>query len=248
MRVLLLGHPLAHSLSPVIQNAAFVASGLPVRYEGVDVDAERLTAALLDLRAHDCLGANVTAPHKLAVTSTLDDIDADAQMAGAVNTIVNTGGVLSGYNTDIDGAWLGLLEPVLASIRGGRVMLAGAGGGARAVIVALARTVPGGPGDVAIVARHGESLRLADVVINCTSLGLKGEDPFEGLPLTGGVVLDLAYRPGGTRLFQRAWEEGAMAIQGDQMLLQQGAEAFRLWTGQEAPISVMRKALEQALA
>jgi shikimate dehydrogenase len=274
MRVLLLGHPLAHSLSPVIQNAAFVAAGLPVRYEAVDVDAERLTAALLDLRAHDCLGANVTAPHKLAVTSTLDDIDADAQMAGAVNTIVNTGGVLSGYNTDIDGAWLGLLEPVLASIRGGRVMLAGAGGGARAVIVALARTVPGGPDDVAIVARNveeaekvavlahsldlparavpwwdlGESLRLADVVINCTSLGLKGEDPFEGLPLTGGVVLDLAYRPGGTRLFQRAWEEGAMAIQGDQMLLQQGAEAFRLWTGQEAPISVMRKALEQALA
>src|ERR1700682_81978 len=274
MRVLLLGHPLAHSLSPVIQNAAFVASGLPVRYEGVDVDAERLTAALLDLRAHDCLGANVTAPHKLAVTSTLDDIDADAQMAGAVNTIVNTGGVLSGYNTDIDGAWLGLLEPVLASIRGGRVMLAGAGGGARAVIVALARTVPRGPDDVAIVARNGEeaekvavlahsldpparavpwwdlgeSLRLADVVINCTSLGLKGEDPFEGLPLTGGVVLDLAYRPGGTRLFQRAWEGGAMRVQGDQMLLQQGAEAFRLWTGQEAPISVMRKALEQALA
>jgi shikimate dehydrogenase len=274
MRVLLLGHPVAHSLSPVIQNAAFVASGLPLQYEAVDVDSERLTAALLDLRAHDCLGANVTVPYKLAVASTLDDIDADAQMTGAVNTIVNTGGVLSGYNTDIDGAWLGLLEPVLGSIRGGRVMLAGAGGGARAVIVALARTVPGGPDDVAVVARNleeaekvaviahsldlparavpwwdlGETLRLADVAINCTPLGLDGEDPFEGLPLTGGVVLDLAYRPGGTRLFQRAWEEGAMAIQGDQMLLQQGAEAFRLWTGQDAPISVMRKALEQALA
>ena len=274
MRVLLLGHPLAHSLSPVIQNAAFVASGLPVRYEAVDVDAERLTAALLDLRAHDCLGANVTVPHKLSVTTSVDDIDADARMTGAVNTIVNTDGLLTGYNTDIEGAWQGLLEPVLSSINGGRVMLAGAGGGARAVIVALARTVPGGPDDVAIVARNleeaekvsvlargldlparavpwwdlSETLRLADVAVNCTPLGLDGEDPFEGLPVAGRAVLDLAYRPGGTPLFQRAWRDGAMAVQGDQMLLHQGAEAFRLWTGLDAPFSVMSDALERALA
>jgi shikimate dehydrogenase len=257
----------------VIQNAAFAASGLPLRYEAVDVDEQHLPAALLDLRTHDCLGANVTVPHKLAVTSLLDDIDADAKMTGAVNTIVNTGGLLSGHNTDIDGAWQGLLEPVIGSIRGGRVMLAGAGGGARAVIVALARTVPGGPDDVAVVARNleeaekvsvlarsldlparaepwwdlGETLRLADVAINCTPLGLYGEDPFENLPVAGRVILDLAYRPGGTPLFQRAWQDGATALQGDQMLLHQGAEAFRLWTGQDAPLAVMRAALEQAL-
>jgi shikimate dehydrogenase len=191
-----------------------------------------------------------------------------------VNTIVNTGGVLSGYNTDIEGAWQGLLEPTINSIRGGRVMLAGAGGGARAVVVALARTVPGRPDEVAIVARNleeaekvailargldlparsvpwwdlSESLRLADVAVNCTPLGLDGEDPFEDLPVTGKVVLDLAYRPGGTPLFQRAWADGATALQGDQMLLHQGAEAFRLWTGQDAPLAVMRAALEQALA
>jgi shikimate dehydrogenase len=274
MRVLLLGHPVAHSLSPVIQNAAFVALGLPLTYEVVDVGEGQLSGALIDIRNHDCLGANVTAPHKLAVAGGIDEVDADAQMTGAVNTIVNTGGRLSGYNTDIDGAWLGLLEPVLGSIRGGRVMLAGAGGGARAVIVALARMVPGGPDDVAIVARNleeaekvavlansldlparavpwwdlGETLRLADVGINCTSVGINGKDAFEGLPLAGRVVLDLAYRRGGTPLFQRAWEEGATALQGDQMLLQQGAEAFRLWTGQDAPLSVMREALERALA
>jgi shikimate dehydrogenase len=257
-----------------MHNAAFLASGLPLQYEAVDVAPEALPAALLDLRTHDCLGANITVPHKLAVAGSVDDIDADAQITGAVNTIVNTGGVLSGYNTDIDGAWLGLLEPVLGPIRGGRVMIAGAGGGARALVVALARTVPGGPDDVAIVARNieeaekvavlaqgldlparavpwwdlSETLLLADVAINCTPLGLDGEDPFEGVAVAGRVVLDLAYRPGGTPLFLRAWQDGAMAIQGDQMLLHQGAEAFRLWTGQDAPLGVMRAALEQALA
>jgi shikimate dehydrogenase len=153
-------------------------------------------------------------------------------------------------------------------------MLAGAGGGARAVVVALARTAPGGPDDVAVVARNleeaekvadlaqsldlpgravpwwdlGETLRLADVAINCTPLGLYSEDPFDGLQVAGRVVLDLAYRRGGTPLVQRARQVGATAIQGDQMLLHQGAEAFRLWTGQDAPLAVMRAALEPALA
>ena len=88
---------------------------------------------------------------------------------------------------------------------------------------------------------------LAQVVINCTPLGLYGEDPFQALPLAGRVVLDLAYRPGGTPLVRRARTEGLMALQGDQMLLHQGALAFRLWTGVEPPLAAMRAAMEREM-
>ena len=273
MRVLLLGHPVAHSASPAMQNAAFAACHMPHHYQAVDVAPPELAAALVDLRRDDCLGANVTVPHKQAVTPALDVVDADARLTGAVNTIVSTGGRLIGHNTDIEGAWRGLLEPAIDTIRGGRVLVAGAGGGARAVFGALARTVPQGPADVVVVARRsseaekvaelghnlglptrvqpwqelGEAVKLAQVLVNCTPLGLHGEDPFEGLPLAGRVVLDLAYRPGGTTLVRRARGEGLMALQGDQMLLHQGALAFRLWTGVEPPLPAMRAAMERAM-
>ena len=273
MRVLLLGHPVAHSVSPAIQNAAFAACHLPHRYDAIDVKAADLAAALVDLRADDCLGANVTVPHKQAVASALDDVDADARLSGAVNTIVSRVGRLTGHNTDIEGAWRGLLEPAIDVVQGGRVLVAGAGGGARAVMGALARTVPHGPSDVVVVARRSpeaekvaelgqsmgvstrvrpwgelaDAVKAAKVLVNCTPLGLYGEDPFEGLPVGGKVVLDLAYRPGGTPLVQRGRREGLMALQGDQMLLHQGALAFRLWTGVEAPIEAMREAMEGAM-
>jgi shikimate dehydrogenase len=141
------------------------------------------------------------------------------------------------------------------------------------VVLALGRSGPQGPGEVAVLARRseqaaetvelgrsagvrsrkglwwelGDELRTSAVVINCTPLGLEGEDPLEGLPLSGRVVLDLAYRRGGTPLFRRAWEEGSMALQGDQMLLHQGALAFQLWTNQPAPLQAMRQALEAAI-
>jgi shikimate dehydrogenase len=274
MRVFLLGHPVAHSMSPTIQNAAFAACRLPHHYEAIDVAAPDLAAALVDLRRDDCLGANVTVPHKQAVAPALDGVDADARVAGAVNTIVSSGGRLLGHNTDIEGAWRGLLQPAIDSIRGGQVLVVGAGGGARAVIGALARSGPQGPAEVVVAARRlpqaeevaelGSGLRLrmrarpwrelgdavepAQVLINCTPLGLYGEDPFEGLPLTGRVVLDLAYRPGGTPLVRRAHSEGLRALQGDQMLLHQGALAFRLWTGVEPPMAAMRAAMEREMS
>jgi shikimate dehydrogenase len=273
MRVLLLGHPLAHSLSPAIQNAAFAACHLPHRYEAVDVEAASLAVALADLRDDDCLGANVTAPYKRAVATSLDGVDADARVTGAVNTIVNAGGRLNGYNTDIEGAWRGLLEPVIDAISGGRVVLAGAGGGARAVLVAMARSPGQEPADVVVVARRegeaetvadvgrrlglpssarpwrqlSEVVRSAQVVVNCTPLGLYGEDPLEGIRLVDHVVLDLAYRPGGTPLVQRARGDGLRALQGDQMLVHQGAQSFRLWTGVEPPISAMEAAMKREL-
>jgi shikimate dehydrogenase len=249
--------------------------GTPDRYEAVDIPPEALAEAVRELRQEDCLGANVTVPHKLAVMEFLDDLDPLAETMGAVNTIVNRGGRLTGYNTDVEGAWKGLLEPVVDTIGGARVMLAGAGGGARAVIAALERALHRAPAQVVAVARDAaEASKVAEmgsrrglststrawpelidacegakVLINCTPLGLHGEDSFEGVALSGRAVLDLAYAPGGTPLVKRARAEGASsALQGDQMLLHQGALGFRLWTGVDPPIEVMRAALQEAMA
>ncbi len=274
MQVLLLGHPVDHSLSPVMQNAAFAAAGLPHRYQVRDVEPEDIEAAVADLRAQDCLGANVTVPHKLAVIPALDSLDAEAETLGAVNTIVNVDGRLEGHNTDVEGVWQGLLEPVLESVGGARIVMAGAGGGARAVMAALGRVLVDAPRTVLVVARSGaeaahvaalgtgfgistgvatwdEMGRACDgagVLVNCTPLGLHGEDPFSGVSLEGRVALDLGYAAGGTPLVRRARAEGATrALQGDQMLLHQGAAGFRLWTGQEPPIDAMALALSEAI-
>jgi shikimate dehydrogenase len=273
VRVLLIGHPVGHSLSPLMQNAAFDALEMPHRYEARDTTPEGLAGVLQALRDGRHMGANVTVPYKLAVVPAVDAVDADVRALGALNTIVATGGRLSGYNTDVDGAWEGLVLPVRDSLRQARVLMLGAGGGARAMLLALSRCGDAGPVEVAIAARRGEAAeaaaelgrsldlscrpaswrelgeeaRTAAVIINCTPLGLADEDPLEGIPVGGRVVLDLAYRRGGTMLFRRAWNEAAIALQGDEMLLHQGAAAFELWTGRSAPLTVMRKALQEAL-
>jgi shikimate dehydrogenase len=276
MRVPLLGHPVAHSVSPAMQNAAFDAMGMGERYEAVDVPAEALAEAVRELRQEEFMGAQVTVPHKVAVIEFLDELDPLAETTGAVNTIVNDGrrGRLVGHNTDVEGAWKGLLEPVADDIGGARVVIAGAGGGARAVVVALERAIHRAPGLVLVVARNqAQAAEVAElgsrrglsigaaawaqlsnacdgagVVINCTPLGLYGEDPFDGIALTGRAVLDLAYAPGGTPLVQRARAEKATsALEGDEMLLHQGVQAFWLWTHEEPPIKVMRAALQEAL-
>jgi shikimate dehydrogenase len=273
VRVLLIGHPVGHSLSPVMQNAAFDALEMPHLYEARDTTAEGLAGVLKTLRDGRHMGANVTVPYKLAVVPAVDAVDADVRTLGALNTIVVTGGRLSGYNTDVDGAWEGLVLPVRDSLRHARVLMLGAGGGARAMLLALSRCGDEGPLEVAIAARRGEAAeaaaelgrsfdlacrpanwwelgeeaRTAGVIINCTPLGLGDEDPLEGIPIGGRVVLDLAYRRGGTALFRRAWSEAAIALQGDEMLLHQGAAAFELWTGRDAPLTAMRRALQEAL-
>ena len=274
MRILLLGHPVSHSLSPAMQGAALRATGFDATYEAIEVPPQRLAEYIAMLRDGAYLGANVTVPFKLEAAEHMDRLDADALALGAVNTIVVDGGRLLGHNTDLAGARLGLVDPVIDSLRGSNLLVLGAGGGARALCLALARSQPGDV-SVLIAARRaatGEAVadllrgaglsataiawddRLAaaveaGVVANCTPLGLReGEDPLAGVALTGKVVLDLAYRPGGTDLFRRGWREGATAIQGDEMLLQQGAESFRLWTGLEPPLGVMRKALAEAMA
>ena len=273
MRVLLIGHPVAHSLSPLIQNAAFEAVELPHLYRAQDTSAEDLAGTLAGLRDGRHLGANVTLPHKLAAVPLVDTVDADVRSLGALNTIVVAEGRLNGHNTDVEGAWEGLLQPVRDSLRGSRLLILGAGGGARAILMALTRCGQDGPREVVIAARRpgaaaatvalGVELALpcrvvawselkravatAGVVVNCTPVGLDDADPLEGLPVGGRVVLDLAYRGGGTRLCRRARSEGSVALQGDGMLLHQGAAGFRLWTGRDAPLEVMRRALAEAI-
>ncbi|MFN2465383.1 MAG: shikimate dehydrogenase [Candidatus Dormibacteria bacterium] len=273
MRILLIGHPVGHSLSPTMQGAAFDALEMPHVYEARDTEADDLARVLSTLRDGRHLGANVTVPYKLDVVPAMDAVDADVRRLGALNTIVSADGRLSGHNTDVHGAWEGLVQPVRTSLSGAAVLLLGAGGGTRAMLLALSRCGQDGPADVAVAARRLEaaeaaaelgrdlglpcrgvgwwdlhkSARMAGVIVNCTPLGLAGEDPLEGIPLAGRVVLDLAYGRGGTALWRRAREEAAMALQGDQMLLHQGAAAFQLWTGREAPLAVMRAALREAL-
>jgi shikimate dehydrogenase len=272
--VLLLGHPVAHSLSPSIQNAAFAALGRPDSYEAVDVPPDRLRDYLEMLRGGPYLGANITVPYKLEAAAAMDEADHDATLLGAVNTVVVRDGRLSGHNTDVHGAWEGLLGPVHDQLPASQVLILGAGGGARAVMLSLSVSPTSRPALVVVAVRRPEAgyemtaladrvglraravpwsereaeLAVAGVVVNTTPLGLAGdEDPLEGMSLSGKVVLDLAYRPGGTPLFRRAWREGAIALQGDEMLLHQGAAAFKLWTGADAPLLAMRKALKEAI-
>jgi len=274
MRVLLLGHPVAHSLSPPMQNAAFAAAQREDTYQAVDVMPSKLAGYVHMLRDGFYLGANVTIPYKGDVVSMMDELDADARLIAAVNTIVVREGKLVGYNTDIDGVWGGLLGPTRDSLLAAEVLLLGAGGAARAVVLALSRSGPSRPREVVVAARRAEQaadalavaaeiglrarralwsdlpteVAKATVIINCTPLGLDGKsDPIAGLSVHGKVVLDTAYRPGGTPLFKRGWREGALAVQGDEMLLHQGARSFTLWTGLEAPLQVMRDALQREM-
>jgi shikimate dehydrogenase len=263
--VLLLGHPVGHSLSPAMHNAAFRALGLPHSYEALDVTAEALPAAVQRIRNGEALGANVTVPYKEAVMKLVDTWDGPTAEVGAANTLSRTtdGRRLIASNTDVVGfeyATHGL------AFEDARVLVLGAGGAARAVIAVLFRrgahvrlanrTVERARTLARSVAHPVDSeLRVVDwdtradladvdVVVNATSLGLRGEDPLAGATLRKGlVVIDLVPTAGATPLVTRARAAGADVVDGLPMLLQQAASSFRIWTGHDAPVDVMRAAL-----
>ncbi|KAF0182931.1 MAG: aroE [Nitrospirae bacterium] len=263
----LLGHPVGHTLSPRMQNAAFRAAGLDCCYVAFDVQPSSLPDAVLGMRALGLLGANVTIPHKESVLALLDEVDSEAIFIGAVNTIVNREGRLCGYNTDGRGFMRSLADENIAAA-GKQVLLLGAGGAARAVGYYLAREAA----ELVIANRTPEKAqRLAadleglgagvkgvsmtdiqnavfldgmDIIINATSAGLNHSDP----PLIESslfnerhVVCDLIYRD--TPLILGARHAGARTLTGRGMLLWQGVLAFELWTTLPAPVDVMRKAL-----
>lgn len=213
-RVGLIGFPLAHSLSPLIQSVAFAHHGLPERYELWETEAPQLEARVRGLRADDCLGANVTIPHKETVIPYLDELDALAEKTGAVNTIVNRQGRLFGYNTDVVGFTRALTEAGF-SARGTRAVILGAGGAARAVGVALVEAgvaemtlsdvVPSRGEALAATLRSlapgtavyacgsdDESLRKAttacQLLVNCTPVGMRHSGSEAQSPLDAEMI------------------------------------------------------------
>lgn len=264
---LIIGDPIAHSLSPVIHNAGYRELGINdrYRYEARQVRPAELAGFMQEVRDKGIRGVSCTAPHKLAIMEYLDDIDDVARRIGAVNTVVNDGGRLKGYNTD----WLGIVNPLekLASLKGKRIALLGAGGAARSIAYGVTskgaeltvynRTV--GKARALAEAFGGGSARLdqdvdiagADIIINATAVGMAPRDAETPLPgdhiHSGQIVFDSIYVPYETRLLREAAARGATVIHGTEMLLGQAFVQFKLYTGYGAPEAAMRRALEKAL-
>jgi len=271
----IIGNPIGHSLSPVMQNAAFEAVGLDAVYLALRVESSLLRQAIEGFRAINLLGFSVTIPHKVAVMKYLDELDGSAATIGAVNTVINREGKLIGYNTDGTGA-LAALREAGVDLQGRRILLLGAGGAARALAFSLAetaeritilnRTVSKAEGLAEDVRKVTEAIvvhgRLdpstlsvesssADLLVNATSVGMNPkpeETPIDAKLLRSDmVVFDIVYSPLETRLLREARDVGAKGIGGLMMLVHQGAQAFELWTGKKAPIPMMTKALRVVL-
>ena len=276
----LIGHPVGHSISPAFQQAAFDAAGIAARYEAWDVEPGELADVIEGLREGDALGANVTIPYKEAALRHMDGLHQTARFAGAINTIVNQEGHLQGYNTDVTGFQRALAEAGFDPA-GKRALLWGAGGAARAAAWGLvwrgisAITIVNRTAARAGRLRHdlaaasaGAALRSfgadseearralgeADLVVQCTSVGLAGsgsagESPFEAAALgEGAFAFDLIANPPESALVLAARERGLRAEGGLPMLVWQGAAAFELWTGREAPGELMMAAAKSAMA
>jgi shikimate dehydrogenase len=271
----LIGDPVEHSVSPGMQNAAFQSLGLNCAYVPFRVERESLADAIKGMRALNIRGLNVTIPHKVAVIPLLDKIDRLSAAIGAVNTIVNDGGILSGYNTDASGFMQSLKEQSI-EVAGKRVLILGAGGSARAVAFALAemKAIPiimNRSIDKAIVIaqllkdRSGKAIEVfelnitnltrtiknSEMVVNTTSIGMhpnSTDTPVPGYLLRKDLlVYDIVYNPLQTRLCREATIAGATVIGGIDMLAWQGAEAFEKWTGREAPVEVMKREIVRQL-
>jgi shikimate dehydrogenase len=222
--VALLGQPVAHSLSPRMQNAAFAARGLDWAYVACEVAPERLEAAVRGLQALGFAGANVTIPHKQAAAALCDEADGDA-----VNTLVFADGRILGINTD---------REIVRGIEARRVCVIGAGGAAQALLPAL-------PGEVRVFSRSGDwppDAAGAELVVNATPV----LDELLVEPRPEQAVVDLAYRADGrpTALVAAARAAGCReVVDGLESLVRQGAASFERWTGVAAPVAVMRAAL-----
>lgn len=269
----LLGYPLGHSISPAMQNAALRACGIrATRYLKAPTPPEKLQEMVKVLRGENCLGANVTVPHKQTILPQLDELSELAREIGAVNTILKQGGKLIGDNTDAYG-FLQALRVRRINPAGARVSILGAGGAAAAAAYALAQA---DVGEIILLNRTlTRSIELADrlnqkfpqlalaindwdalaqsqLIINATSVGMSPRVEESPAPKNfifpkHAVVFDLVYNPPATKFLRDAKRDGARVIGGLEMLIYQGARAFELWTGARAPIRVMRNAATDAL-
>jgi shikimate dehydrogenase len=274
-RVVLIGHPVAHSLSGAMQQAAFDELGIDARYELWDKPPIELADAVAELRTDDFLGANVTIPHKERVVPMVDRLTEEATATGAVNTITREGKRLVGHNTDVAGFKVALDKLVGRQKMPKQAVILGAGGGARAVVYGLIREgfqrvvvfnrhLHRAEGMVKHFSRTASHMELrampwhesiieseiakTKVLINATSIGLTSDiSPLPAEVLSDELlVLDLIYAK--TRLLRDAHAAGATTLDGELMLLNQGAAAFTLWTGQPAPLDLMQSKLGEARA
>ena len=277
-RVGIIGYPIGHSLSPVLQQVAFDHHRIDAAYQAWRIAPDEVADFVHGLRGPGCLGCNVTVPHKEAVIPLLDEIDPWAARAGAVNTIVNRNGRLEGYNTDGIGFLRALKEDAGSSAAGKRILVLGAGGAAKGICLALAgesvqsivianRTLERAQALADLLQPHGAPARAmsledrslqdiardADIIINCTTLGMTHGPGEKDSPLTDdqlpadGLVYDLVYNPPHTPLLREAQKAGVATLGGLPMLVYQGAASFELWTGLVAPVSLMADAAKAAL-
>jgi shikimate dehydrogenase len=273
----ILGHPVGHSLSPALHNAAFAARGLDFVYVAHDVAVAELPAAIAGARALGYRGLSITIPHKVAAMALVDEVDPTALGIGCINTIVNTGGRLRGFNSDGRGA-LEALRAAGADPTGRRVVVVGSGGAARAIAMTLALEAP--PEQLRVLGVVPEELsRLvadlnarrpggaralpmdeatltatlvdADLLLNCTPIGMHPHTDASPVPRSllrrGLTVFDAVYNPRRTRLLADAAEAGATVVEGLAMFLGQAVVQFELFTGEPAPVDVMRAVLEERL-
>ena len=273
----LLGHPVRHTLSPAMHNAAFEALGMDAVYLAFDVPPERVMVTLEALAGLGCGGINLTVPLKEVAFQGLTDLDDSARLLGAVNTVQFTPGGMRGYNTDGIGFAQAIEEAFGAGIKGWKVFVLGCGGAGRAVALTCARQgarrIALADADLARAQRLAVEISAAapsitvetsganpdtwsqvaqasDLVIQATPLGMHAGDQ-SPLPQEsfrrGQMVFDLVYNVPDTDCVRRALAGGARAVNGLGMLLHQGTAALTIWTGKPAPVDVMRKTLEEAL-
>lgn len=266
----LIGHPVSHSKSPLMMNAAIKKQQAPFVYLAYDIVPQQLKQAVQGLRTLQFQGFNVTIPHKVAIMDYMDEIDETAEAIGAVNTVVKRNGKWIGTNTDGLGYLRSLQEEMNLNLTEQRVVIIGAGGAARAIGYVLAKA---GVAHITIINRtiykaehlathlsqwsNGIEVRsLADAkvqikkatcVINTTSVGMHPH--VEEMPIDADwlhedcIVSDLIYTPSRTKLLHAAKDKGARIHNGMGMLLYQAAIAYEHWTGNKAPVATMRAAL-----
>jgi shikimate dehydrogenase len=259
-RLAVLGYPVGHSRSPAMHSAALAELGLGAEwsYEAIEVAPDAFEARARAMPGEGFVGANVTVPHKSAALSLADELSETAREIGAANTLLFAGDEIRAENTDADG----MLRALPGSPAGKRALVLGAGGAARAVVWALLRE--GAEVDVwnrtELRSEHlceelgGKPVAAEPeqgaygLIVNSTAVGLGGEDPFAELPLRSAgfssrqTVVDMVYGDEQTALLRAAEAAGASVVDGIEILVQQGALSFEIWTGRQAPVETMRAA------
>jgi shikimate dehydrogenase len=264
---MVIGDPVEHSLGPQKYNTVYQKLGIDDEfvYVACRVKISDVADFIKGVRAMGIRGVSCTIPHKVEVMQYLDKIDPVAEKIGAVNTIVNDNGLLTGYNTD----WLGAVIPLerVTPLKGKTVALLGAGGAARAIAygvkergaeLTIYNRTPGKAHELAeaVGAAAGSidalgDIKGMDIIINATSVGMQpkqSETPIPKQYITAKqVVLDAVYTPVETRLLQEARQQGAQVIYGTEMLLHQGIAQFKFYTGRDVPEDMMRDVLDKYL-